>query len=166
MIHDSAHVSDEATIGEGTRVWDWVQVREGAVIGSQCNLGKSVYIDRDVHIGNKVKIQNNVSVFEGVTIEDGVFVGPHVCFTNDKLPRAVNADFEPSSADDWEISEILVKRGASIGANATILPGVTVGEFAMVGAGAVVTKDVADYTLVMGNPARVVGKVDAAGHRV
>jgi UDP-2-acetamido-3-amino-2,3-dideoxy-glucuronate N-acetyltransferase len=166
MIHPSAHVSDQSKIGKGTRIWDWAQIREGASIGQDCNLGKSVYIDRDVVIGDKVKIQNNVSVFEGVTIEDGVFVGPHVCFTNDKLPRAVNNNFEPSGSEDWQISPILVKRGASIGANSTILPGVVIGRFAMVGAGSVVTKDVADFALVVGNPARVIGRVDESGRRV
>lgn len=163
MIHETADVSPEANIGEGTKIWNWVQVREGAKIGADCVLSKGVYIDRDVTVGNKVKIQNNVSVYKGVTIEDGVFVGPHVCFTNDKYPRAVNADFELAGESDWEVSPITIKKGASIGANATVLPGVTIGEFAVVGAGAVVTKDVDSFTKVLGNPAKFVGKVDENG---
>lgn len=163
QIHQTAEIAPTAEIGEGSRLWHWVQVREGARIGSECILGRGVYIDRNVEIGNKVKIQNNVSIFEGVTIADGVFVGPHVCFTNDKLPRAVNENFELSTNEDWELIPTLVKKGASIGANSTILPGITIGEFAMVGAGSVVTKDIPDYYLAFGNPAQLIGEIDQSG---
>ena len=134
-------------------------MREGASIGEMCNIGKGVFVDAHVHIGSRVKIQNHVSVFEGVTLEDGVFVGPHVCFTNDLYPRAINPDGTLKSGSDWEITPTLVKYGASIGAGAVILCGVTIGEFALVGAGSMVTRDVPPYTLVTGNPARPRGYV-------
>ena len=158
FIHSSASVDDRAEIGTGTKIWINVQVREGARIGRDCILSKDVYIDHDVAIGDECKVQNSVSVYKGVTIEDGVFVGPNACFTNDKVPRAQNPD--------WTITPTLVRRGASIGANATIVCGITIGEYAMVAAGSVVTKDVPDFALVMGNPARVVGRVDEAGNRM
>ena len=142
------------------------QVRENAVIGKGCIFGKGVYVDPDVVVGDNVKIQNNASLYVGVTIEDGVFVGPHVCFTNDKIPRAVNPDMSLKSADDWHVSKTLVKKGAALGANSTIVCGTTVGAWAMVASGSVVTKDVPDHALVMGNPARVVGWVCSCGKRV
>lgn len=166
VIHSSAAVDGRAEIGPGTRVWHWTQVREGAVIGAESIVGKGCYIDARVRIGSRVKIQSNVSVFHGVTIEDGVFVGPHVCFTNDKTPRAINPDGSLKGADDWSVGETVVRYGASIGANATVVCGVTVGRFAMVAAGAVVTGDVPDHGLVMGNPARLVGYVCACGQRL
>jgi acetyltransferase-like isoleucine patch superfamily enzyme len=162
-IHPTAEVSPDATIGPGTSIWNQAQVRERARIGSGCVIGKNVYLDFDVVIGDDVKIQNNVSVFHGVTIEDGVFIGPHVCFTNDVAPRAVNLDGSPKTDDDWEVSPILVRHGAAIGANSTILPGVTIGRWAMAGAGSVVTRDVADHELVVGNPARRMGSACACG---
>jgi acetyltransferase-like isoleucine patch superfamily enzyme len=159
-------VSPRAQIGEGTQIWLFCQVRENAKIGDGCIFGKGVYVDSDVTIGNNVKIQNNVSLYVGVTVEDGVFIGPHVCFTNDKVPRAVNADMTLKSAHDWTVTKTLVKAGAALGANATIVCGTTVGTWAMVGSGAVVTKDVPDHALVVGNPARIVGWVCACGERV
>ncbi len=162
-IHPTAEVSPDASIGPGTSIWNQAQVREGARIGGGCVIGKNAYIDADVVIGANVKIGNNVSVFHGVTVEDGVFIGPHVCFTNDKLPRAINPDGSLKGADDWEVSPILVRYGAALGANSTILPGVTVGRWAMVGSGAVVTRDVADHDLVAGNPARRLGSVCECG---
>jgi UDP-2-acetamido-3-amino-2,3-dideoxy-glucuronate N-acetyltransferase len=141
-------------------------VREGAKIGRNCILGKGVYIDFGVRLGDNVKVQNYVSIYHGVEIEDGVFVGPHVCFTNDNLPRAINADGSLKSADDWVLGHILVRRGASLGANSTILPKVVVGEWALVGSGAVVTKDVPPHGLVVGNPARLIGFVCACGERL
>ena len=165
-IHPTAQVDERAKLGNNTSVWNWVQIRENAVIGENCVLSKGVYIDFDVKIGNNVKIQNNVSVYHGVTIEDGVFIGPHVCFTDDKLPRAVNADLTPKSADDWEVSPIIIKKGAALGANATILPGVTVGEWALIGSGSVVTKPVPNHGLVLGNPARLKGFVCKCGRKL
>jgi acetyltransferase-like isoleucine patch superfamily enzyme len=136
------------------------------VIGENCNIGKGVYIDADVHVGDNVKIQNYVSVYHGVTLEDGVFIGPHACFTNDMRPRAINADGSPKSADDWVLSKTLVKKGAAIGANSTIRCGITVGEWAMIGSGSVVTRDVPNYGLVFGNPARLHGFVCPCGEKL
>ncbi len=162
-IHPSATVSPDAAIGEDTRIWHHCQVREGAIIGRGCVLSKGVYIDAGVLIGNNVKVQNYVSVYHGVTIEDGVFIGPHVCFTNDLRPRAVNPDGALKRAEDWVLSKTLIQQGASLGANSTIVCGITVGRWAMVGAGSVVTHDVPDYGLVRGNPARLVGFVCPCG---
>lgn len=158
LVHPTAIVDDRATIGEGTRIWVNVQVREGVSIGTNCILSKDVYVDQGVSIGNDCKIQNSVSVYNGVTIEDDVFVGPNACFTNDKVPRARNTE--------WKVTPTLVRRGASIGANATIVCGITIGEYAMIAAGSVVTRDVEPFALVMGNPARTVGQVDKQGNRI
>lgn len=166
MIHESAVIEGDAQIGEGTRIWHLVQVRPKAVIGKGCNIGRGVYIDADVKIGDYVKIQNYVSVYEGVTIEDGVFVGPHAVFTNDKIPRAVTPSLQPKGTADWIVVPTLVKTGAAIGANAVIVCGVTVGKWAMIGSGAVVTKDVPDYGLVVGNPARLIDYVSPNGKRL
>jgi UDP-2-acetamido-3-amino-2,3-dideoxy-glucuronate N-acetyltransferase len=157
FIHPSAVVDPGARIGAGTQVWVNVQVREQADIGRNCILSKDVYIDHDVTIGDNCKIQNSVSVYHGVTIEDDVFVGPNACFTNDRVPRAFNKN--------WVVSPTKISHGASIGANATIVCGITIGEYAMVAAGSVVTKDVEAFALVIGNPARMVGYVDEGGTR-
>lgn len=158
-IHPTAEVSSEASVGAGTRIWGQAQVREHAVIGEHCNIGKGVYVDTHVKIGSLVKIQNYTSVFEGVTLENGVFVGPHVCFTNDLFPRAITLDGQLKSAADWIVTPTLVKYGASLGAGSVIRCGITIGEFALVGAGSVVTRDVPPHTLVLGNPARRRGYV-------
>jgi len=163
LIHKTAEVSPRANIGEGTRIWHHCQVREGAVIGCNCVLGKGVYIDCGVHIGDNVKVQNGVSIYHGVTLEEGVFCGPHSVFTNDKRPRAINQDGSQRTEDDWILSKTLVRGGASIGANATIVCGVTIGKWAMVGAGSLVTHNVPDYGLVYGNPARLMGFVCPCG---
>lgn len=154
----TAHVSEDAEIGVGTKIWQNVQVREGVIIGKNCNISKDVYIDFNVTIGNSCKIQNGVSVFHGVTIEEDVFIGPNATFTNDKVPRSFNVE--------WRVVPTLVKRGASIGANATIVCGVTIGEYAMVAAGSVVTKDVPSYTLVLGNPAKFYSFIDKMGNKI
>jgi acetyltransferase-like isoleucine patch superfamily enzyme len=166
FIHPSADVSEKAVIGEDSKIWHLVQIREGARLGRECILGRAAYIDAHVVLGNRVKVQNYVSIYEGVTIDDGVFVGPHVVFTNDKQPRAVNPDGSLKGASDWTISHTHVCEGASLGANATIVCGVTIGRWAMVGAGAVVTRDVPDFGLVVGNPARLIGHVCKCGRRV
>ncbi|MHA2021404.1 MAG: DapH/DapD/GlmU-related protein [Candidatus Thorarchaeota archaeon] len=155
FIHPLAVVDEGAQIGEGTKVWHFAHIRSSANIGSGCIIGKDVYVDANVVIGNNVKIQNGVSVYQGVTIEDDVFCGPHMTFSNDLYPRAYG--------DSWEITDTLVKRGSSIGANATILCGITLGNYSMVGIGAVVTKDVPAHALVVGNPARIVGFVCKCG---
>ena len=165
-IHPTSEVSASATIGDGTQIWLFCQVRDNARIGKGCIFGKGVYVDNDVVIGDNVKLQNNVSVYVGVTLEDGVFAGPHVCFTNDKIPRAVNADLTPKGVHDWKVTPTRVKTGAALGANSTIVCGVTVGAWAMVGSGSVVTKDVPDHALVLGNPARFVAWVCSCGERV
>lgn len=158
FVHNTAEVSDGAVIGEGTKVWNHVQIRENSVIGKDCIISKNVYIDAGVNIGSRVKIQNNVNVYHGVTIEDDVFLGPSMTFTNDMYPRAMSSD--------WEVTETLVKKGASICANTTIRCGITIGEYGMVGAGSVVTKDVKPYELVVGNPAKHIGWVCECGHKL
>ena len=162
-IHPSAEVSNQAQIGEGCRIWHHAQIRQGASLGQNCIIGKGVYIDAGVMIADNVKIQNYVSVYHGVTIEAGVFVGPHVCFTNDLYPRAINPDGTVKAADDWVMVETRICRGASLGANSTIVCGITVGEWALVGAGSVVTRDVPAHGLIWGNPARLRGFVCVCG---
>lgn len=157
MIHESAYVENGATIGENTNIWHFAHVRKQAVIGDNCNIGKDVYIDINVKIGNNCKIQNFATLYHGLTMGDDVFVGPHVCFTNDIYPRA-------EVWSDEKVAKTIVKDGASIGANSTIVAGVTIGKYTMIGAGSVVTKDVPDYALVLGNPARIVGRVDKKGN--
>ena len=162
-IHPTADVSDRAEIGDGSSIWHHAQVREDVKIGRNSIIGKGVYVDAGVPIGDNVKIQNYVSVYHGVVIEDGVFVGPHVCFTNDLKPRAVNPDGSLKAADDWVLSETRIKKGAALGANATIRCGITIGEWAMIGSGSVVTRDIPAHGLVYGNPARLRGFVCACG---
>lgn len=158
-VHPTANVSKDAFIGDGTRIWNQAQVRENVHIGRNCIIGKDVYIDFSVEIGDNVKIQNGALVYHGIIIESGVFVGPGAIFTNDKRPRAINPDGTLKGNDDWEVGETRIRYGASIGAGAVILPSITVGSFALVAAGAVVTRNVPDHALVVGNPARQVGYV-------
>lgn len=160
FVHESSYIDDEVKIGDHTKIWNFCHVQSGAVIGERCTLGQNVNISNHVVIGNEVKIQNNVSLYEGVEIEDGVFLGPSCVFTNDLTPRARF----PKGHENYK--KTLVREGASIGANATIVCGHTVGKYAMVAAGAVVTKDVPDYALVAGVPARIIGKVDEKGNIV
>lgn len=156
--HPTAIVESQ-DIGEGTRIWHFVHVREGSRIGRGCNIGKSVYIDTEAEIGDNVKIQNFVSVYKGVKIDDDVFVGPSVTFTNDLYPRSF-------SWDEEHVVPTRIRKGASLGANSTIVCGVTVGEYAMVGAGSVVVRDVPPYALVLGNPAEIKGWVCQCGRRL
>lgn len=164
-IHATATVAASAVVGDRTQIWMHCQIREDARLGDDCILGKNIYVDAGVQIGSRVKIQNNVSLFAGVTIEDGVFVGPHVCFTNDKVPRAINPDGSLKAATDWQITETRVQTGAAIGANTTVVCGVTIGAWAMIGSGSVVSRSVPAYALVYGNPARQHGWVTPSGER-
>jgi len=159
--HESAYIDDAVTIGAETKVWHFSHIQSGAVIGEGCSIGQNVNIGNNVKIGNHVKIQNNVSVYEGVELEDYVFCGPSMVFTNIKLPRS---EFPQKGSENYQ--KTIIKKSASIGANATIICGVTVGEYAIIGSGAVVTKDVPPYSLIVGNPGRVVGRVDKRGNKV
>ncbi|CEG11061.1 UDP-2-acetamido-3-amino-2, 3-dideoxy-D-glucuronate N-acetyltransferase [groundwater metagenome] len=159
FIHPTAEVSEKTKIGDGTKIWHHAQIREKTEIGENCNIGKGVYVDLNVKIGNGCKIQNYVSIYHGVCLEDDVFVGPSVTFTNDLYPRAFIWSEE-------KVSKTLIKKGSSIGANSTIICGITIGKFAMIGAGSVVTKDVPDYALVYGNPAKINGFVCECGRKI
>jgi acetyltransferase-like isoleucine patch superfamily enzyme len=166
IIHPTADVSPSAQIGAGTLIWHRAHVREHAAIGANCVIGKDVYVDFEVQIGNNVKIQNGAQLYHGVCIEDGVFIGPQVCLTNDRNPRAITPNGAVKGVDDWTVGRTVIRYGASLGAGAIIIAGVTIGRFAMVGAGAVVTQDVPDYGLVVGVPARMAGYVCACGQRL
>ena len=161
FLHKSSYVDENVKIGKNTKIWHFSHIQSGAIIGQKCSIGQNVNIANNVQVGNYVKIQNNVSVYEGVELEDYVFCGPSMVFTNIKLPRS---EF-PQKGKDYYI-KTLVKKSASIGANSTIIGGITIGEYAIIGAGSVVTKDVPPYTLVLGNPARIVGKVDKKGNLI
>ena len=161
FVHESSYIDDNVVIGEDTKIWHFSHVQRDAKIGSGCTIGQNVNIARNVIIGNYVKIQNNVSVYEGVELHDYVFCGPSMVFTNIKLPRS---EFPQNDSDLF--LKTIVKKSASIGANATIVCGITIGEYALIGSGTVVTKDVPPYSLVIGNPGRVICKVDKYGKRV
>jgi len=159
LIHPSAVIDSPATIGEGTRIWHFCHVMAGARIGARCVLGQNTFVAASVVIGDGCRIQNNVSLYDGVTLEEDVFVGPSCVFTNVRRPRA-----SVSRRDEFD--ETLVSRGATLGANATVLAGVNIGRWAFVGAGSVVLTNVPDYALVVGNPARSIGWVSRAGERL
>lgn len=164
FIHATAEVSDQATIGAGTKIWAQVQVREGAIIGENCIFGKGTYIDKDVRIGDNCKLQNGVYVFHGMDLESGVFLGPGVMLLNDKHPRAINPDGSLKSEADWQVSRGVIGHGAAVGGGAVVLPGVKVGRWALVGSGSVVTRNVPDRGVVFGNPARLSGYACDCGH--
>jgi len=165
-VHPTADVSERASIGEGASIWHQAQVREGAVIGPGCIIGKGVYVGADVSLGANCKVQNYSCLYEGVTLEDGVFVGPEVVFTNDRFPRAINPDGTLKTTNDWHVGPSLVRYGAAIGSRSVIVPGITIGRWALVGAGSVVTKDVPDHALVVGTPARQMGWVCVCAQRL
>lgn len=171
FIHPSAVVSPGATIGAGTKIWMNVQIREDTHIGKNCIIGRNAYIENDVTLGDNVKVQNNALLYHAAVLEDGVFIGPGAILTNDKVPRAVNADGTLKGADDWHAGKIFIGQGASVGAGAIVLTELCIGAWAMIAAGAVVTKDVPAHALVVGVPARQIGYVckcgehlDAQGH--
>jgi len=159
FAHPSTIIDDGAQIGQKTKIWHFCHVMPNAVIGSNCNIGQNVYIDNNVSIGNGVKIQNNVSVYANVIVEDDCFLGPSMVFTNVINPRAF---VERKS----EFKTTVVKKGSSIGANATIVCGITIGQYAFIGAGAVVVKDIPDFALVVGNPAKQIGWMSKLGHKL
>lgn len=158
FVHESAEVSEKAKLADNVKVWNLAQIRENASLGENTIVSKNVYIDFEVSIGKNVKIQNNVSVYHGVTIEDDVFVGPSAIFTNDFRPRAVNPD--------WKVTPTLIRKGASIGAGATLVCGIEVGEYAMIGSGSVVNRNVPSHAILVGNPAKCVGFVYKNGERL
>lgn len=159
FIHQSAIVEDQSKIGSGTKVWHWVHVMAGAEIGEKCILGQNVFVGAKAVLGNNVRVQNNVSIYDAVVLEDDVFCGPSMVFTNVINPRS-----HVQRKDEYK--KTLVKKGASIGANATIICGNEIGQYAFIGAGSVVTKDVPSYALVVGNPGKRIGWVSKAGHRL
>jgi UDP-2-acetamido-3-amino-2,3-dideoxy-glucuronate N-acetyltransferase len=159
FVHESSYVDEGAQIGAGTKIWHFCHVMDSAIIGESCNIGQNVFVAADVTIGNNVKIQNNVSLYTGVVVEDDVFLGPSIVLTNVINPRS-----HVSRKDEYKST--LIKKGASVGANATIVCGVTLGRYCFVGAGSVVTRDVPDYALIYGNPSRVQGWMCQCGVRL
>lgn len=159
FVHESSYIDENVRIGKGTKIWHFCHIQEGAKIGENCSFGQNVNVSNNVIIGNECKVQNNVSIYEGVELEDGVFCGPSCVFTNDLSPRARY----PKGKAGYK--RTLIKEGASIGVNATIVCGNVIGKYSMIAAGAVVTKDVPDYALVAGVPAKIIGKVDVMGIR-
>ena len=159
FAHESSYIDEGAVIGKGTKIWHFSHIMKNAMLGENCNLGQNVLVSSDVKLGNNVKVQNNVSIYTGVICENDVFLGPSMVFTNITNPRS-------QVIRKGQYEKTLVKKGASIGANATIVCGVTIGEFAFIGAGAVVTKNIKPYALVVGNPSRQIGWMSEYGHRL
>lgn len=166
FIHSTATVESGATVGAETKVWNEAQIRTGASVGARCVIGKGAFVDAGVVVGDDCKLQNYVCIYHGARIGRGVFIGPHVTFTNDLRPRATDANFVPLREGEWTVGTIEVDDGASIGANATVLPNVRIGRWAMVAAAAVVTSDVEPYALVIGNPARRTAWLCRCGSRI
>lgn len=165
-VHASVDVEANVSIGPRTSVWNRAVLRNGASLGAECVIGRDAFIDEGVRLGDRVKVQNGALVYHGVNVGNGVFIGPGAILTNDRYPRAITPDGELARADDWTVSPIELHDGCSIGAGAVVVAGTTVGRFATVGAGAIVTRDVPDYALVAGNPARRLGWVCACGTRL
>jgi UDP-2-acetamido-3-amino-2,3-dideoxy-glucuronate N-acetyltransferase len=165
-VHASAELEADVAVGPRSSVWNRAVLRNGAKLGAECIVGRDAFIDEGVCLGDRVKVQNGALIYHGVTVGNGVFIGPGAILTNDRYPRAITATGELSRADDWTLSPIELADGCSIGAGAVVVAGVKVGRFATVGAGAVVTRDVPDYALVAGNPARRLGWVCACGTRL
>ena len=166
FVHPTATIEDNVQIGTGTKIWHYAQIRHDTKIGQNCVIANSVFVDFGSEMGDNVKIQNHAIVYHKAVIEDGVFIGPNVCFTNDNNPRAINPDGSIKGADDWEVSTIKIGKGAAIGAHSVITPGVTIGQFAMAGSGSVISRDVPDFALVYGNPARIRGFVCKCGEKI
>lgn len=163
-VHATADVADSASIAASARVWHYAQVRENASVGENCVVGRGAYIGTGVHVADNCKIQNYALVYEPAVLGHGVFIGPAVVLTNDQFPRAINPDGTAKSADDWEAVGVTIREGASIGAKSVCIAPLTIGAWALVGSGSTVVKDVPDFALVVGNPARRVGWVGRAGH--
>lgn len=165
-VHPSADLEDDVVVGPGSAVWQRAQIRAGARIGAECIVGRDVFIDTGVEIGDRTKIQNGALIYHGVTVAEGVFIGPGAILTNDRYPRAISPTGELAGADDWEVTPIRLEHGCSIGAGAIVVAGSNVGQYAMVGAGAVVTRNVPGHALVAGSPAKRIGWVCACGDRL
>jgi len=162
-VHASADVAESASIASGSKIWHYAQVRENAVIGENCIVGRGAYVGTGVEVGDNCKIQNYALVYEPAKLARGVFIGPAVVLTNDHFPRAINADGTPKSADNWQPVGVDIREGASIGAGATCVAPLVIGRWALVGSGSVVVKDVPDFALVVGSPARRIGWVGKGG---
>jgi UDP-2-acetamido-3-amino-2,3-dideoxy-glucuronate N-acetyltransferase len=165
-VHPSADLEPDVSVGSGTAIWQRAQVRRGSRIGSECVIGRDVFVDVEVTVGDRVKVQNGALLYHGLSVEDGVFIGPGAILTNDRYPRAITATGDLAGDDDWTVAPILLRHGCSVGAGAVIVAGVEVGTYAMIGAGAVVTRDVPGHAMVAGNPARRIGWVCSCGHRL
>jgi acetyltransferase-like isoleucine patch superfamily enzyme len=166
FVHETADVDESAHISVGCKIWHYAQVRESARLGEGCIVGRGAYIGTGVSLGDNCKVQNYALVYEPAVLEDGVFVGPAAVLTNDQFPRAINPDLSLKAADDWEAVGVTIRQGASIGARAVCVAPVTIGRWSIIAAGAVVTKDVPDFALMAGVPARRIGWVGRRGHRL